>query len=142
MSFWTADADARACALWMEGLSGWEVAQVIGAPSASAVVSRLWRLGLRRRPRSGSVARRKWTGITAVSTAPPPVVHPPCRPRPWITRQDGECAFPVDGEGVSLLSCCNPTAARSVYCPGHRAVALLPIVPLAAGRDSGANVRG
>lgn len=40
-------------------------------------------------------------------------------PRPWVTRRFGECAFPVDGEGADVRSCCNPTLA--VYCDGHQA---------------------
>ena len=41
-------------------------------------------------------------------------------PRPWLTRFKGECAFPVDGEGMATRSCCNPCGA-SVYCPAHAA---------------------
>jgi hypothetical protein len=38
-----------------------------------------------------------------------------------MLRQEGECAFPVDGEGVALRACCNPSGLAT-YCPGHAAV--------------------
>jgi len=45
-------------------------------------------------------------------------------PRPWLTRLSGECAFPVDGDGRDIRSCCNPCGAET-YCPAHRRVASL-----------------
>jgi hypothetical protein len=39
-------------------------------------------------------------------------------PRPWLTRNPGECAFPVAGEGVATLACCNPCGGRT-YCAAH-----------------------
>ena len=39
-------------------------------------------------------------------------------PRPWLTREKGECAFPVAGDGVSVLSCCNPCGPKG-YCRPH-----------------------
>jgi hypothetical protein len=41
-------------------------------------------------------------------------------PRPWITRADGECAYPVDGAGAETRSCCN-ASGRATYCPAHQA---------------------
>jgi hypothetical protein len=42
-------------------------------------------------------------------------------PRPWISRRDGECAFPVgDAEGMETLSCCNPSGEER-YCAPHAA---------------------
>jgi hypothetical protein len=42
-------------------------------------------------------------------------------PRPWLTRLDGECAFPVDGGGLTVRACCNP-CGKAVYCPPHAAI--------------------
>jgi hypothetical protein len=47
----------------------------------------------------------------------PAIAH---APRPWLSRLDGECAFPVDGEGTATRSCCNPCGA-ALYCPPHAA---------------------
>ena len=53
-------------------------------------------------------------------------------PRPWLTREFGECAFPVGGDGDQLMSCCAPVKARSGYCPTHHAVAFRPVSPAGA----------
>ncbi len=50
------------------------------------------------------------------------------RPRPWLTREKGECAFPVGGEGMTLQSCCNPCAG-STYCRPHAAAMRGPRAP-------------
>ena len=50
------------------------------------------------------------------------------RPRPWLTRLPGECAFPVDGEEFRTRSCCNP-CGRAIYCAAHRAVMRGPRAP-------------
>lgn len=59
--------------------------------------------------------------------------HPPSvalAPRPWLTRIRGECAFPVDGEGLAVRSCCNPTfGAADVYCPAHAEIMRGPTPP-------------
>ncbi len=53
----------------------------------------------------------------------PPVVS--AAPRLWLTRKPGECAFPIGGEGATLISCCNPSA-RQTYCPAHRRLIRAP----------------
>jgi len=49
----------------------------------------------------------------------PPVIA--LAPRPWLSRGDGECAFPVDGESFHVRSCCNP-CGPATYCPAHAAL--------------------
>lgn len=149
-SFWTAEKDAAAQVLWRKGLSGREVARLIGAPSHSAVIGRMWRLGAKRsglvaatnhravagvlramsRPTDslkgmncGASAKRRSRAVGGplVAEAPLPVQTPVlCAPRPWLSREDHECAYPVAGEGQGVLSCCN-TPVRRGYCEGHRA---------------------
>jgi hypothetical protein len=129
MSFWTAEADAQARELWVKGLTGREVAQLIGAPSASAVVARMWRLGLQRMGSSRRRARPVLLTLRSESPIASSIVHPPCRPKPWLAREERECAFPIAGEGADLLSCCNPAARRSSYCPAHRAIVRAAVPP-------------
>jgi hypothetical protein len=52
-------------------------------------------------------------------------------PRPWLSRLDGECAFPVSGEGVATQSCCNPSGSAP-YCPAHAAAMRGPAISSAA----------
>ena len=46
--------------------------------------------------------------------------NPDCQPRPWLTREDGECAFPSGGSGADTLSCCRPCVPGKQYCAEHR----------------------
>jgi hypothetical protein len=41
-------------------------------------------------------------------------------PRSWLTREHGECAYPVAGHGKAVLSCCNP-CGEGGYCEPHAA---------------------
>lgn len=45
----------------------------------------------------------------------------PPAPRHWLSREAGECAFPVGGTGIHLISCCRP-CGRKTYCARHRAL--------------------
>ena len=42
-------------------------------------------------------------------------------PKPWLERRFGECAWPVDGVGADVRSCCNPTGGQT-YCATHQRV--------------------
>lgn len=42
-----------------------------------------------------------------------------CSPRIWSERKFGECAYPVEGDGADVKSCCNAVRDGSNYCPGH-----------------------
>lgn len=62
-------------------------------------------------------------------SAPPLIALPELsRARPWLERAQGECAFPVGGEGAATLSCCRPVA-RGDYCAAHRRVMFRPADP-------------
>lgn len=122
--FWTPLRDSRAERLWRAGWPARAIAQRLGAASDSAV--------------RGRALRRGWRRPAAVACLNHQAAHPPfdaprfalppdppaalaVAPRPWLTRRAGECAFPVDGEGPDLRSCCNP-APTGPYCPAHAAV--------------------
>ncbi|MBS0409795.1 MAG: hypothetical protein JSR86_07760 [Proteobacteria bacterium] len=145
-SFWTAERDVAAQDLWRKGLSGREIARLVGAPSHSAVIGRMWRLGTKRSAHVAAANHRvamalgratakagseEWQRATARLMRPPgglKLVEAPlppqtpvlCEPRPWLSRSENECAYPVAGEGDDVLSCCN-TPVRGGYCEGHRA---------------------
>jgi hypothetical protein len=47
--------------------------------------------------------------------------------RPWTTRQFGECAAPVSGEGHDTRSCCQPVLSdKTSWCAGHYALFHVP----------------
>lgn len=41
------------------------------------------------------------------------------RPRPWMERGFGQCAWPVSGDGAAVLSCCAPCTGLRRYCDPH-----------------------
>ena len=158
-AFWTAETYAKARALWVSGLTSGDVARAVGAPSADAVLGRMWRLGVTRAPiiawfnqrlEASSRNRRRRISFAVVPGSKSPTGqrgpllvfdHPPppapilCDPRPWITRDAGECAFPVAGDGETTLSCCNRAVHRG-YCEAHRT---MMVRPLTADRCQGPN---
>lgn len=72
-----------------------------------------------------------WSGNTIA--AAPDVPLPALRevktdtpPRHWLTRKFGECAWPVDGEGADVRSCCAITDGKAPYCGPHAKLAFAP----------------
>lgn len=46
-------------------------------------------------------------------------VVPGSLPKPWTSRARGECAWPVEGQGADVRSCCGPVAPGRRYCQPH-----------------------
>jgi len=123
-SFWTDEKDEAARVLWMSGHSASHIAGVLGAASASAVIGRAWRRGWRR-PAEAALNNVRLAHFPfeppEEPLPPPPPVALALAPRLWLSRIRGECAFPVDGDGWTTRSCCNPSG-RAPYCPVHHAL--------------------
>jgi GcrA cell cycle regulator len=157
---WTEARVAQLARLWTDGVSASGIAEALGEVSRSAVLGKLHRLGLLGGRGEASAPRRYAGPISAAQAAS---TSPRCRPTPraafapelaasswneaaftplpgssprnWLSRAFGECAFPVDGEGDGLMSCCAPTAPRSAYCPAHHAIAFRAISPAARAAE-------
>ena len=132
MSFvWTSDVVERARRLYLvDGYSAAETARRIGA-TRSAVIGKAHRMGwaeerpaalaqanLLRANRAGAVLARPRRLPREEPVATAGAVQR-SRPRPWMDREPGECAWPVSGEGEYILSCCAPSGRRT-YCDEHR----------------------
>jgi GcrA cell cycle regulator len=147
---WTDARIAQLTKLWTAGVSAAGIAEALGDVSRSAVLGKLHRLKLLR-SRPPASAPRRYDG-PPIRTAPPepaaacvaerdatPWAGPPSPPRspwreaafaplkgtlpkPWLTRDFGECAFPVGGAGEGLLSCCALARPRSAYCEAHHRI--------------------
>lgn len=123
--------------LWIEGVPVREIARRISAKQSltvthCAVIGKVHRLGLAKEfPRSVGgdretqaqssklACRAKSAKRPAKGTPykPEPILADVTNARPWLTREKGECAFPL-GERGAILSCCAPT--EGTYCPAHR----------------------
>lgn len=137
---WPADWVDTVKRMHGEGLPYSAIAKALGA-TREAVSAKCQRLGLVRSPevtRANNVAASAAKRGTSYAPRPAPAPRPaklgsPIKakapkaqpkaeeialaPRPWITREFGECAWPVGGEGADTLSCCNATLFT--YCAQH-----------------------
>lgn len=134
---WTPDALRAARRLYLElGLSASESARRIGV-TRSALIAKAHRMGWaeERHPAlaaANSLWANRWSAparprLEARGDREPPALAPArgelppgARPRPWMERRAGECAFPVAGESEAVMSCCAPSRGGT-YCPAHRA---------------------
>jgi GcrA cell cycle regulator len=158
---WTDARIALITRLWAEGVSASGIAEALGEVSRSAVLGKLHRLGLLG-SRLAASAPRRYEGRTPAppvrtpaaqsppaprASAPPTPPSSPWReavftplagsaPRVWLTREPGECAFPVGGEGEAIISCCAPTRAGSAYCAAHHAIVFKAVGPDARAAEA------
>jgi len=148
---WTDARIGELARLWAAGVSASGIAEALGGLSRSAVLGKLHRLQLLRSRKAASVPRRFDGAVGAFEpgapqpnpvrprrrAGPPEPPRTPWReaafaplpgsqPRPWLSRNFGECAFPVDGESDRTVSCCGPVQANSAYCPAHHGVVFRP----------------
>jgi GcrA cell cycle regulator len=159
---WTDARIAQLARLWGAGVSASGIAEALGDVSRSAVLGKLHRLKLLR-SRQPASAPRRYDGPTSAAgdvalrrlgaqrehggrAAPPSPPKSPWResafeplagtaPRLWLTREFGECAFPVGGDGEEILSCCAPVKPHSAYCATHHKLVFKPVPPSAQAAD-------
>ena len=132
MSFlWTPDTLRAARRLYLEfGLSAAESARRLGT-TRSALIAKAHRMGWadERDPALAQanlvrgnrlLARDRRPVLPPREPAPEPGELPAtARPKPWMQRVPGECAFPVEGDSEAVVSCCAPCGAET-YCGPHR----------------------
>jgi GcrA cell cycle regulator len=161
---WTDARIAQLARLWAEGLSASKIAETLGGVSRSAVLGKLLRLNLLGSRGSASAPRRydgqignavrseALRGEASIVQASRLAAGPPSpprsawreaafaplsgtQPRPWLSRDAGECAFPVGGDGVDVVSCCAPTRPRSAYCEAHHRLVFKATSPSARAAE-------
>lgn len=130
---WTDEKIATLTAKWLEGVTSPEIAALVGA-SEGAVRGKRSHLGLPSRAGEAAIEAFKAAGRARRSAKPAPPKAPPAkadllgplpgsRPKPWLQRGIGECAFPVGGESFNTLSCCEPVGRRGAdYCGPHELI--------------------
>lgn len=155
---WTDARIAELARLWAAGISASGIAERFGDVSRSAVLGKLHRLRLLR-SREAASAPRRYEGPAGpiparpsqalprlAPTAPPEPPRsswreevfaplPQSRPKPWLERALGECAFPVGGDGCDVISCCETATPGSAYCPDHHRAVFRPFSPTARAAE-------
>jgi GcrA cell cycle regulator len=158
---WTDARTAQLAELWTAGVSASGIADALGDVSRSAVLGKLHRLKLLGSRQAASAPRRFAGAILTLaadagaartmsgernSAGPPTPARSPWRedafeplcgtaPRPWLSREFGECAFPVGGDDEAVLSCCARARPRSAYCEAHHLIVFKTASPSAQAAD-------
>jgi len=142
---WSDDRISQMRKLWEQGLSCSQIAAALNCGmTRNAIIGKTNRLGWKREntsvlrlpypERAAPKMSRKRQQPTApfqskspnwrddgrpVAPTPPKAVTDIESPNaaPWTQRQAGQCAYPVDGEGADVRSCCNFTIGA--YCVDH-----------------------
>lgn len=139
---WIDDRVERLKRLWLDGLSASQVARQLGGVSRSAVIGKLYRLGLagkggstRRqggtRPLSGAGAPRRVAMLRPKQAALlRPVATMPDEPglvRDLAALGQGDCRWPIGDPGSTDFSFCGRVVATcGPYCAAHRRLAYAP----------------
>lgn len=137
---WTDEAREKISQPWIEGQSASMIAERMGGVTRNSIIGLVHRMGLKRAVPEASMKRQTMRKLVGRPKAPPKVIITPTRvfmkpsppkplapvvveegalSRPWETRQRGECAFPLDGPGGDVWSCCAPVDGESIYCGAH-----------------------
>lgn len=145
---WTEARVARLVELWSERLSAARIAAALGAGvSRSAVVGKLFRMGLRRSEEQryeaqAEGARRTSARRRAVDRSgrpgPPPLPTSPLPPPtpcavvprllPLALLQRGACRWPYEVDGEARF-CGHAVRGGRSYCPDHHAIAYAGVLP-------------
>lgn len=147
---WTEARVRRLVGLWNERLTASRIARALGPEfSRSAVVGKLFRLGLRRsgeQRHDAQSAGARWSRARARPPALPPIPLPPPTPCAVVPHLIGilelkrtSCRWPYE-VGEETRFCGHRTAPEGTYCPGHRVIAYagtLPPLTLKALRSAG-----
>jgi len=143
---WTPESTDELIRLWNLGRSAGDIAALWGGkPSRNAIVGKVHRLrkeGVEMRsgacikdretrtahtPKPKRVKRER-PALLLTSPDPLPTFKPyviPPSAKHWTERKDGQCAWPVAGEGADTISCCRPLAGR--WCAEHNAIGSVPV---------------
>lgn len=139
---WTDDRVERLKRLWLDGVSASQIARQLGGVSRSAVIGKLYRLGLA--GKGGSTRRQGATRPPAGAGAPRrvavlrPKPAPPLRPiatlpdelglvRDLAALGRGDCRWPIGDPGSADFSFCGRVgAACGPYCAVHSRLAHAP----------------
>jgi len=142
---WTDERVERLKALWADGLSASQCAKILGGVSRSAVVGKIFRLGLtgrgaptQRVPRQPRAPRP--TGVTGAKRHTRPTIVeledtgglPADQSNdavPFLERRFDQCAWPLWGDDTPILErlCCgSPQVPDRPFCLRHARLAYAP----------------
>ena len=136
---WTEPRIRRLVGLWHDRLSAARIARALGPEfTRSAVVGKLFRMGLRRSEEQRIEAQSAGARRSAKRLRPPAlpsVPLPPPAPCAVVPRLVGilelcgsSCRWPYQVDGETRF-CGHTAASEGTYCPEHRAIAYCAVLP-------------
>lgn len=141
-SAWTDDRVGRLKTLWLEGRSAAQIARDLDhGLTRSAILGKVYRLGLSAGRPPASRSARVATGPAARRSSPARTVPPPC-PEPLdrsrmdapshgtatilsVRRQD--CRWPYGDPGDLDFALCGRRVARGAFCAAHAEIGYRPV---------------
>jgi hypothetical protein len=126
--------------LWSQGFSATQIVKLIPTKrTRNAILGKLHRMGINKGartqpPKPQDTVRRAKKRKAKPDAAPEPLPVPEVRALPpvaladypgarhWLTRANGECAYPLVPDGAATISCCAPVMGSSPYCEAHKRV--------------------
>lgn len=124
---WTAAATKRVERLWASGLSGSQIAKLMGT-TKNAIIGKASRMGLPPRKISQPVLKKK----IARRPKPKPVFQGTSDA--VMALKDDLCKYPHGEPGKpNFRFCLKPVASESVYCAEHFALCFQPLQPRRGG---------
>lgn len=133
---WSEARTQRAVKLWAEGYSASQISKELGGVSRNAVIGKIHRMGLARKtPRPPKIARARPPRRAKAYAAPlqqaQPVAPEPLAPTLQVSLDQLNaftCRWPIGDPQEADFSFCGRTcSAAETYCPGHRALAYVPV---------------
>ena len=146
VSIWTEDRILRLTALWLEGRTAAAIARDLGrGVSRSAVLGKVYRLGLARGPEARRVrpvtpprveqrreavaaarpAARSSGAVNVRSTVGPSaalLAAPPAPTATILSVRSGQCRWPYGCSGEAGFGLCGRPVARGAFCAAHAEV--------------------
>ena len=117
---WTAAATKRVERLWASGLSGSQIAKLMGT-TKNAIIGKASRMGLPPRKISQPVLKKKIARKTKF------VLDFHTTAAAVFDLRDGLCKYPYGEPGKQTFRfCLKPVTSAGVYCPEHKEMCLQP----------------
>ena len=138
---WGEEKEQRLRELWNAGKTGGQIADLLGV-SRCAVLGKVRRMDLPRREPAGRCTGKPRRHRTTVRKSVmfsarvkrekkwvvPDPMWPMTRPagKSILDIKDGQCRYPVAGEGIDVILCSAKCHDKSVYCSTHYVQAYMP----------------
>lgn len=141
MTAWNTDRVTRLKTLWASGRSAaWISIELGGGLSRNAVLAKVWRLGLSRKPREPRPGRQSRAPAPRMAAPTPQHSLQAHGAASILSVRRLECRWPCGDPKAADFSLCGAGVSRGAYCKAHAAVAYRSSRPPLQGLMTGARL--